>query len=160
MLRSRKLALAGAAAVALGLVAWLLTGLLDGPWGMVPGGPFHGRDESCPRDFSFAAETAEIEVEVASGRSMTIWSVVRHGTLYLSADFLTPWKGWPHTLAADPRLRLRLDGRVFRCRAERVDDPETIDALRREAARKYDLEPDGWAARVEVWWFRVAPRGD
>ena len=35
--------------------------------------------------------------------------------------------------------------------------PERIRALREATARKYGVEEDSRAARVEVWWFRLEP---
>jgi hypothetical protein len=89
---------------------------------------------------------------------VTTWSVVWNGELFLPADFLTPWKRWPHQVLEDDRIRLRVGAEIFTCRAERVDDEALIERLRRAAAAKYDLESDGRAARAEVWWFRARPR--
>ena len=151
---------AGVAAVATCL-GWLATGLLDGPWGMLPGGRLEGPAVGCEtaRWEEFAA-TRELELEVrpASPRSMTTWSVVHEGELFVPADFLTPWKRWPHQVLNDDQVRLRLEGRIFECRAERVADAEQIEQLRLAIAAKYDLQADGRAARIEVWWFRVLPR--
>ena len=89
---------------------------------------------------------------------MTTWSVVHRGDLFLSADFLTPWKRWPHQVVAEPNIRVRAGTRIFACRAERVTDDELIAELRLVGARKYDLQDRGPAADVEIWWFRVRPR--
>lgn len=154
-------------------LGWILLGLAvagaalayaarwgDGPLGPLPGGPFRGEARACTGvEWERFAGTRELELEVhaASPRTLTTWSLVHEGRLHVPADFLTPWKRWPAQVLADPRVRLRLGGEVFRCRAERVSDPETIEALRRAIAEKYDLDPEGRAARVEVWWFRVVP---
>ena len=134
---------------------------LDGPLGMVPGGPFRGPEFSCAKvDWqNFAAvEELELEVRPERPRSITTWSVVHQGELFVPADFLTPWKRWPEQVLADPRVRIRIGERILRCRAERVDDAPRVEALRATAAQKYDLAPDGRAARSEVWWFRIGPR--
>jgi hypothetical protein len=154
-------------AVGVGLLAlavcsgWLATGLLDGPWGMLPGGPLAGPSAACEtaRWDEFAA-TRELELEVhpPSPRSLTTWSVVQEGELFVPADFLTPWKRWPHQVLADDRVRLRLGGQVFECRAERVADAAEIERLRRAIAAKYELHPEGREATIEVWWFRIGPR--
>ncbi len=147
------------AALALSPLAW--GRFLDGPWGMIPGGAFRGRDEPCaPEAWQEFATVEELEVEANPGhpRSVTTWSIVHEGNLFLPADFLTPFKRWPHLVMADERIRVRLGGRIFRCRAERVSDRAEIASLRAAASAKYDLDPSGIAARSEVWWFRVAPR--
>jgi len=140
---------------------WLVAGRLDGPWGMLPGGAFDAPGlpcESAVWDRFAAVREVEVEVRPRRPRSVTTWSVVHEGVLFLPADFLTPWKRWPQQVLRDDRIRLRVDGRVYACRAERVDDEDLIRDLRRMAAAKYGLEPEGRAARAEVWWFRVGPR--
>jgi len=153
---------------ATGLVAlaictgWLATGLLDGPWGMVSGGRLEGPAVGCEtarwEDFA-ATRELELEVRPENPRSMTTWLVVHEGALYIPADFLTPWKRWPHQVLADDRVRIRLGRQIFECSVERVADEPKIEALRRAIAAKYDLDPDGREARIEVWWFRAGPRG-
>lgn len=140
----------------------LLLAPRDGPWGPIPGGRLRGDDLPCPEDARPFASVREVELELApeAPRSVRIWSVVVDGTLFVPGDFLTPFKRWPAQVVDDPRVRIRIDGQIFRCRARRVDDAPTIEALRRAAARKYRLSPDGWAARSEVWWFALEPRGD
>jgi hypothetical protein len=132
----------------------------DGPVGPIPGGALRGEAKNCPTAWTAFATEREVEFEVSPSRprSVRIWNVVLEGRLYVPGDFLTPIKTWPHRVVADPRVKLRIAGQLFRCRALRVEDAATIEALRREAARKYDLEPDGWAARSEVWWFAIEPR--
>ena len=133
----------------------------DGPWGMLPGGPFRAVGEPCLagswQDFATVEELA-VEVDPSHPRSVTTWSVVVNGDLFVPADFLTPFKQWPQRVMRDDRIRVRLAGRTFRCRGVRVRDPATIATLRSAAASKYDLDPNGLAARSEVWWFRLAPR--
>jgi len=131
----------------------------DGPVGPLPGGRLSGDAEPCPVSFAEYADEREVELEVAPERprSVRIWSVVVGDRLFVPGDFLTPWKRWPHQVVADPRVRLRIAGRLFACRAERVGESGTIEALRRATAAKYALEPDGLAARSEVWWFALVP---
>ena len=133
----------------------------DGPWGMIPGGGFLGPSEPCEAArWGDYAELEELQVEVRPGapRSVTTWSVVYAGQLFVPADFLLPGKRWPHQVEVDDRVRLRARGRIFECRAERVRDAALIEALRRAVAAKYALESDGMAAGAEVWWFRMVDR--
>jgi len=145
-------------ACALGLGACSLG---DGPWGMIPGGAFLGPSEPCEAagwgDYA-QLEELQIEVRPAAPRSVTTWSVVYAGQLFVPADFLLPGKRWPHQVEVDDRVRLRARGRIFECRAERVRDAALIEALRRAVAAKYALEADGMAAGAEVWWFRIIDR--
>jgi len=140
---------------------WLSTRWLDGPWGMLPGGRFHGEGLPCTHERLRAlADSTEVEIEARPDRprSMTTWSVVVDGSLYVPADFLTPWKRWPYHVLEDPRIRLRAAGGILDCRAERVEDAARIEQLRRAIAGKYELKPDSRAASIEVWWFQLGPR--
>ncbi len=159
--REKRRALSGSRArLALSFAALSIAAACDGPVGPLPGGALRGEAKPCPGDFGAFANEREVELEVAPERprSVRIWNVVQGERLYVSGDFLTPGKRWPHQVAADPRVRIRIAGQLFRCLATRVVDASLIEALRREAARKYQIEPDGWAARSEVWWFEIAPR--
>lgn len=132
----------------------------DGPVGPLPGGRLRGEDAPCAVDWRGFEAEREVDLEVSpdAPRSVRIWNVVVAGQLFVPGDFLTPRKRWPHQVMADARVRIRIAGRLFRCDARRISDPSVIDALRREAARKYALEPDGWAAQSEIWWFELRPR--
>ena len=146
----------------LGLFVWVCAGVCacDGPVGPLPGGRLRGADAACPDDWYAYASEREVELEVSpdAPRSVRIWNVVHAGRLFVPGDFLTPIKRWPQQVVADSRIRIRIAGKLFRCDAQRVADVELVDSLRREAAHKYALEPDGWAARSEVWWFELARR--
>lgn len=160
----RAAALALAAVVGLGvLAAWLGPRLAGGPLGPLPGGRLAGPEEACPGPeaggFGFARGVREVEVEVRpdAPRSVTTWALVEDGTLFVPADWLTPWKTWPHLALEEPRVRVRIRGTVHACCAARVKDPGAIERLRQGAGAKYGLDPAGRAAQVQVWWFRIAP---
>jgi hypothetical protein len=160
MSRGTKLSLAAGVAAAVAAAGWLGLGLLDGPWGMIPGGAFRGEGRPCgeaPWERLASVREVELEVRPSRPRSITTWNVVRGNELYVPADFLTPWKRWPHQVVADGSVRVRVGGDIFECHAERVLDPERIAELRLAAMAKYDLDPGGRAARTEVWWFRLGP---
>lgn len=158
MTRGRLLLGISAAAVLCAAAGACALRFADGPLGMLPGGRLEGEPSRVPPgDWGFAAgaETLELEVGPESPRSMTVWFVVHAAELFVSADFLTPFKRWPHRLVEDPRARVRVAGRIHAARAQRVEDPERIAALRQAFADKYALEPDSLAARAEVWFFRL-----
>lgn len=160
---ARRLAggLLGAGAIGLLAVAGVAT-WGDGPLGMLPGGRLRGPESSAPvAGWAFAAASREIEVEVRPRcpRSVRTWFAVVDGRLYLSADFVTPWKRWPRQALEDPRARVRVAGRIVPVRLARVTDAERIARLRRAFARRYDVGEDSWLARVEVWFFRADPVG-
>jgi hypothetical protein len=136
----------------------------DGPVGMFPGRALDAVAAPCPGSGSdnwerFANETeSELEVRPARPRSVRTWNLVHDGALYIPADFLTPIKRWPYQVIEDPHVRIRIGGETFACRAVRVEQAALIEAIREHAGRKYAIDPDSRAARVEVWWFRLDPR--
>jgi hypothetical protein len=159
--------------VAAALVVVAFARFHDGPLGPLPGGALRtGGLARVPEDWSpwAGVPTLELETRPDSPWSVTTWFVVEGGKLYASADFLNPGKRWPHFVQTDPRVIVRLDdgsgagatGRTsllrFECRAVRVEEPSTVAALRKAFARKYDIAPDGIAARTQVWFFRLDPR--
>ena len=134
-----------------------------GPWGPFPGGALSGEEHPYPaHGFEFAADAETVAVEVGgeSPRSVQTWVLVLDGQLFVPADFFNPGKRWPHQAIADPRARLRIEDRIHAGRLTRIQDPTTIDALRRATSVKYDVDEDSWAARIEVWWFRFDPPSD
>ena len=132
-----------------------------GPLGMVPGGRLDGpvAAEQDP-DWAFTEQVQTIAVEVDPDRplSVTTWVFTLDGALYVAADFFNPFKRWPHRALADPRVRLRVDGRIYERLAVRIDDPALLPRLRRAIADKYDIADHGIASKVDVWFFRMDPR--
>lgn len=152
------LAATGAVLVGAARGAAVLSG---GPLGAVPGGRLAGPLAASQRpDWSFtdAIDTIAVEVGPDDPLSVTTWVFMLDGELYVAADFFNPLKRWPHRVLADPRVRLRIAGEIYEKRAVRVTDRATIERLRRAIADKYDISPDGLAARIEVWFFRMDPR--
>lgn len=152
------------ALVALGVAAGVLRVVArfsGGPLGPVPGGPLAGplaADQDPDWSFTDEIETIQVEVSPDDPLSVTTWVVAHDGALYVTADFINPFKRWPHLALADPRVRLRIAGQIYERRAVRVRDPDEIARLRHAVAAKYGVDPDGLAARVEVWFFRMEPR--
>lgn len=144
------------AGAALALGALLVA--CGGPLGPIPGGALSGPELACPRAFPSDVRELQIEVRPGDPYSVTTWNVVLDGSLHVPADFLNPVKRWPHYVEADDRVRVRLGGLVYACRARRVSDPERIEVLRAAAADKYALDPEGAAASTEVWWYRIERR--
>jgi hypothetical protein len=143
------------------LVPGLSLTACDGPVGPIPGGRLRGADQPCPSAWAAALASereVELEVDPLAPRSVRIWNLLVGERLFVPGDFLTPIKTWPHRVMADPRVRIRIAGELYRCAARRVVDGAEIEMLRRETGRKYRLEADGWAARSEVWWFELVPR--
>lgn len=154
------LVLVGIAVVALVALRFAAR-LSGGPLGVIPGGRLAGplATEQRP-DWSFTehVQTIAVEVDPEHPLSVTTWVFTLDGALYVAADFFNPLKQWPHRALADPRVRLRIDGRIYERLAVRETDPARIERLRRAIAAKYDIRDDGIAAKVDVWFFRMDPR--
>jgi hypothetical protein len=132
-----------------------------GPIGPVPGGRLSGElaaDQDPDWSFTEAVRTIAVEVDPDDPLSVTTWVFTYRGALYVAADFFDPFKRWPHLALADPRVRLRIAGKIYERTAVRVTDPALIEQLRHAIAAKYDVAPDGLAAHVDVWFFRMDPR--
>lgn len=132
-----------------------------GPLGVVPGGRLDGPlavDQDPDWSFTGNVRTIAVEVSPDDPLSVTTWVFTLDGALYVAADFFNPVKRWPHRALADPRVRLRIDGRIYERNAVRVHDPALIERLRRAIADKYDIADGGLASKVDVWFFRMDPR--
>ncbi len=135
----------------------LLVGACNGPFGLMAGGPLDGTPAPAPTDWAFAgaAGTIQLETNPAEPYSVNLAYTVIDGALYLNAG--DTHTRWAQNMDADPRVRLRLDDRIYDLRAERVSDTATIEAFsvawtgqsffRRDPR---DLE--------QVWIYRLLPR--
>ncbi len=138
--------------------------LACGPLGPIPGGRLKGEVVDPPPDdwTEYAAvETAQLETRPDDPHSINIWLGVVDGRLYVTTSLIRGpddpnERDWVRHVAADPRVRLRVDGRVYELNAVRVESPETIEAVRRAMIAKYDVEPD--AHSDAAWVYRLNPR--
>jgi hypothetical protein len=110
-------------------------------------------------DWSFAADVREVAIETRPGApySVTTWCFVREGKLYIPASAGST-KAWTHFAAADPRVRVKIDGKIYPGIATRVTDPALREPIREIVLAKY---PE--AARMasaggnpsDVWLFQI-----
>jgi hypothetical protein len=145
-----------ALALALGVVAFAAR-YADGPVAMFPGGPLRSGDfvEDPAVDWSFASGIQEIELQ-SSGRSRTTWILVVDGEAYIpcSLDY-PPGKRWHQEALSQPDAVVRVDGRRYRRRLVRVDDPALRKRLIEAAVAKYSGGPVSDESRA--WFFHLAP---
>jgi len=146
-------------AVVVIVVAGVFAGarLHDGPLGPIPGGSLRSGDTvTAPvADWSFAADVAEIELQLASqSKSRTTWILVRDGRAYVPAAVAyPPGKTWHHAALEDGRATLRIAGKRYPVTLAKVEDPTVVAAVREIAFKKYPARPAG-----EVWLFAVTSR--
>jgi hypothetical protein len=118
----------------------VLTCLLGcgGPFLLFPGGALRGEVVEQPvADWSFADDRfIDVEVRPADPYSVEINYFVRDGRLYID-----PAEGrrWLEYIREDPRVRVRLGGRVYSARAVLVEDP----------AEREGFDPDRFVYRLE-----------
>ena len=111
----------------------------DGPLGPIPGGALVGGElVTTPiADWSFAADVAEIELQLATqSKARTTWIVVRDGRAYVpAATTYPPGKTWHRAALDDGRAVLRIAGKRYPVVLAKVDDAGLLGAalLAREA---------------------------
>ena len=134
----------------------------DGPLELlpgVPGGPLSGEVSRDPDpDWSFARDVDPIELQINSAPPRSIFTgvVVYRGSLYVPVT-LSPLKRWPEVVASDPRVLVRIEGRVFEREAVSVTDPELLQQLIAAGRSKYGPPFHAvWAARF-TRYFRLDP---
>ncbi len=129
------------------------------PLGPIPGGRLSGEVVSTPvSDWSFAGavETIQLETRPDDPYSVNIWFVSQGSRLWVASGGSDKSR-WAQNLVADPRVRLRIDGRVYERNALRVSDQAEIDAVVVLYQTKYEYERDPEAEGESVL-FRMDPR--
>jgi hypothetical protein len=134
----------------------------DGPLGPIPGGPLSaGEEVAAPvTDWSFAKDTSEIELQLASQRqSRTVWFFVLDGKAYVPCSLAyPPGKTWHRQALANGQATLRIDGKRYPVTLTKLDDTiaqQMSDAAGAELSRKYGQPPPGEGG---AWLFQVASR--
>ena len=129
----------------------------NGPLLLLPGGELEGEARPAPADWSFAGSqgTAQLETRPDDPYSVNVAFTVLDGRLYVNAgDTETRWV---ENIAADPRVRLRLDGVLYELRADRVTERAEIAAFGRAWTSQSIFRRD--PAELEpVWIYRLVPR--
>lgn len=141
------------------LVTLASIGLACGPFGPIPGGRLSGEVVSAPvEDWSFASgvETIQLETRPDDPYSVNIWFVSQAARLWVGAGGGETSR-WARNLIADPRVRLRIDGKLYERKAERVSDQAELDAVTVLYQTKYKSERASEEWRKAVL-FRMDPR--
>jgi hypothetical protein len=138
------------------LVFVLAGALACGPLVMIPGGKLSGDAKPAPADWSFsdATETVQLETRPADPYSVNIWGVAVGRDFYVVSG--KPDNAWAKNIAADDRVRLRIDRSVYELRAERDDSAEARERFLAAAKAKYDFEPEPDEAEDAILFRLVA----
>lgn len=139
------------------LVLFLFLGLGCGPVLLVPGGELTGEVTPLPSDWSFTDDisTVQIETRPSDPYSVNIWITRVDDLLYLHAG--ANRATWIEALEADPRLRVRIDEKIYELRASRVEDATTFAAFADAYEGKYGVRPRNESVS-EVYLMRLEPR--
>jgi len=124
---------------------------------LLPGGTLDGDPAPAPADWAFAGDSGTIQIETrpADPYSVNVAFTILDGVLYVNAGGTET--RWVKNISAEPQIRLRMGGRLYDLRADRVTDPAEIEAFAeawtaqsffRRDPRKYD----------EVWIYRLVAR--
>ncbi len=148
--------------LAAGFVAALLS-LACGPILMFSGGRLSGDEGVWPTGWQHIADVSQIQLETRPDdpHSVNLWIVVVEGEAYIATSLLLGTevpdeREWVRNVAADPRVRVRVEGVVYPAQLEVLDD-ESLKARVLEAfAAKYpELDRDrGSGAR----FYRIGKR--
>ncbi|RIL05913.1 MAG: hypothetical protein DCC71_08530 [Proteobacteria bacterium] len=141
----------------------------DGPIAIFAGGPFtSGERVSGPEpDWSFVRDVREVEFQLLDPpRSRVTWILDHAGKAYIPSGYMTSWWGrlwkrWPHEAAQDPRVLLRIDGKLYERRLVRIESGPAVQPLLDELGRKYAggrEVPREAVTSGELWLFELAPR--
>ena len=144
-------------------VLWLGFVLGCGPIGPFPGGELRGDVSAPPTDWGFTAEVDNVQIETRPDDpySVNTWIYGSGPRLYVPTSLILGPddpndRSWVRHVLADPRVRLRIEGKVYELRAERVEDAVLREKVRAALLAKYDVESDAHAQ--QAWIFRMEPR--
>ena len=143
----------------------------DGPIAIVAGGPFtSGALYTGPEpDWSALRTRPEVEFQLLEpARSRITWVAEHAGKPYIVSGYMNTtfgklWKQWPHEIAKDDRILLRVDDMIYERRLVRLMEGPMIDPVVRQLAEKYNLgdgfgDPNEAVRNGDVWFYEVAPR--
>ena len=128
-----------------------------GPAGLLPGGSLAGETAPHPGDWGFAGDAGTIQLETnpAEPYSVNLAYTVIDGRIYINAGGTET--RWAVHIAADPRVRLRLEDRLYALRARRVTGTAELEAFAEAwtAQSFFRRDPRRYE---EVWLYELLPR--
>jgi hypothetical protein len=140
----------------------------DGPLEIISGGPFKtGTPSAAPDDWGFLKDRSTIEFQTMDpAQSRTVWLAAHDQRLFVVSGYMTTnygaiWKQWPYYLETDDRVVLRIDGKLYEQRLQRIMSGPAVIPVLNEFSRKYG---DGQAATADSvtsgynWMFEVVDR--
>ena len=82
---------------------------------------------------------------------------------YMNTAFGKLWKHWPHEIAKDDRILLRVDDAIYERRLVRIMEGAIVAPVIAQLAEKYFDgasfgDPDEAVRNGDMWLYEVAPR--
>ena len=112
------------------------------PFIVFAGGSLSGEEVLAPVDWSEleSIDTMQLETRPVDPYSVNIWATGIGRDLYVgTGPDGTRWSGY---MTEDPKVRFRVNGKVYRLLARPVTDPEERLRVARAYVDKYDLDTD------------------
>ncbi len=134
-----------------------------GPIGPFSGGRLSGQEQGWPEDWNRYSEVKQIQLETGQKdpHSVNLWVVVVDHEAYVATSLLSGAEDpedreWVRNVAADPRVRILVDGTLYLARLETLTDSSLMASVFDAFYLKYPQleESRGEAAR----YFRIAKR--
>ncbi len=119
---------------------------------VLPGGALKGTVAAPPAEWSSLAEADTIQVEFrpADPYSHNIWAVGIDTNLYIATS--GDGTRWTPFVAADPRVRARVDSQLYELVAVPVTDAGERTRVAAAYSKKYELDPtDNWVDEALVF---------
>ena len=128
----------------------------DGPIGMLPGGPFTSGKMTNFHVMQWqqfrGADTIELQL-ADEDSSRTTWVIVHRSKAYIPASLgFPPGKTWHLRADRNGNAVVRMDGKLYKVRLDRISDPEIEATLAELASEKYGGGPPSDAG---VWFFKL-----
>ena len=121
------------------------------PFIVLPGGELQGTLTEAPASWGEVPDTVQLETRPSDPYSINIWAVSVLGNLYVSSSSEPRWLAF---IAADPRVRVRIDGKLYELLATRTTNIEEMKAVGAAYTAKYQQDEDPTAVNL----FRLTPR--
>ena len=136
----------------------------DGPLGPFPGGKLSGAEHTgVVESWSFASEieVAQLESRPDDPHSINVWIGIVDDQLYIPSSLIFGAENpqdreWVQYVLADPRIRLRIEDRIYALDLERVMDTDTINKAKNVLLSKYAEETT--EQTEQAWIFQAKSR--
>ncbi len=113
----------------------ILTGCTQ-PFIGVPGGKLSGSDATPPGSWGAVPDVVQMETRPDDPYSVNIWAVSKDNHLYVGTQDAT----WVPFIQQDPRVKIKIDERLYSLTALEVKDPAEIDRVISVYSSKYDFD--------------------